>query len=161
VSQEARAREPGEVARAVAAGVSRLAVGGLTAEERERQLDRLAQLYGAVTDVRHPFDPLGDVPMRTRGELREHFAKVRLDGVERFEPVDACVHVTADPEVVVFEFAYAVSAHGTEFTVPCVFVIRVRDGQIVESRDYAHHLAMARGLGQLDALVSALAGAGS
>ena len=161
MSQEARAREPGEVARAVAAGVSRLAVGGLTAEEREQQLDQLAELYGAVTDVRHPFDPVGDVPMRTRGELREHFARVRLDGVERFEPVDACIHVTADPEVVVFEFAYAISAHGTDFTVPCIFVIRVRDGQIVESRDYAHHLAMARGLGQLDALVSALAGAGS
>lgn len=46
-----------------------------------------------------------------------------------------------------FEFAYAISAHGRESRVPCIFVVRVRDGRIVESRDYAHHLAMARALG--------------
>ncbi|WP_223839922.1 nuclear transport factor 2-like protein [Saccharopolyspora pogona] len=30
-----------------------------------------------------------------------------------------------------------------EFAVPCVFVLRVRDGQIVESRDYVDHFAFA------------------
>jgi ketosteroid isomerase-like protein len=147
VSQQTTVDGAGEVARAVAAGVSRLMAGRLTPAQRERQLDELAGLYGEVTDVRHPFDPRGDTPMRTRAELREHFAAVRPDGVERFEPVDATVHVTADPEVVVFEFAYAVAAHGAEAVVPCIFVLRVRDGRIVESRDYAHHLAMARVLG--------------
>jgi ketosteroid isomerase-like protein len=160
VSQQVKMRDPGEVARAVAAGVSRLVAGGLTPTEREQQLDQLAQLYAVVTDVRHPFDPVGDVPMRTRAELRKHFAAARLDGVEHFAPVDAFVHVTADPEVVVFEFTYAISAQGRDFTVPCIFVIRVRDGQIVESRDYTHHVAMARGLGHLDALVSALTDVG-
>ena len=147
MSQQITTKDPGEVARAVAAGVSRLVAGGLTPAEREHQLDELAELYGEETDVRHPFDPTGDVPMRTRAALREHFAAARMDGVEHFEPVDAVVHVTADPEVVVFEFAYAISAHGTDSLVPCIFVIRVRDGRIVESRDYAHHLAMARALG--------------
>jgi ketosteroid isomerase-like protein len=58
--------------------------------------------------------------------------------------------------VVIFEFAYAISAHGHAFTVPNIYVVRVRDGQIVESRDYVDHVAMARGLGHLDALAAAL-----
>ena len=160
MSQHPPASGPGEVARAVAAGVGRLVAGGLTPIEREQQLDQLAELYADVTDVRHPFDPTGDVPLRSRAELREHFAAARLDGVERFAPVDAFVHVTADPEVVVFEFTYAITARGADFAVPCIFVVRVREGQIVESRDYTHHVAMARGLGRLDALASALINAG-
>lgn len=66
VPQRTTTSDPGEVARAVAAGVSRLVAGALTPAEREHQLDELAELYGEVTDVRHPFDPSGDVPMRTR-----------------------------------------------------------------------------------------------
>jgi hypothetical protein len=40
--------------------------------------------------------------------------------------------------------------------MPGIFVIRVRDGQIVSSRDYLDHLGMARLLGRLDELVAAL-----
>ncbi|HEY8474625.1 MAG TPA: nuclear transport factor 2 family protein [Natronosporangium sp.] len=151
---------PADVVRAVAAGVSRLVAGDLTEPERQAQLDQLASLYAERTDVRHPFAPLGDTPLRSRAELREHFAgAARLTGaVERFEPVAQVVHQTTDPELVVFEFSYAVTAGGREFTVPCVFVVRVRDGVIVESRDYTHHLAIARGLGQLDQLCAALTG---
>jgi uncharacterized protein len=148
VSQATRA--PGDVARAVADGVGRLMAGDLSPAQRERQLDELAGCYGDVTDVRHPFAPAGDAPLRSRAALREHFASAPSAGVERFEPVDAVVHETADPEVVVFEFSYAVAAHGRAFTVPNIFVLRVRDGEIVESRDYAHHLAMARGLGLVE-----------
>lgn len=140
-------RAPGDVARAVADGVGRLMAGDLTPAQREQQLDELAAWYAEVTDVRHPFAPAGDTPLRSRATLRAHFAAAPSRGVERFEPVDAVVHETADPEVVVFEFSYAVTAHGRAFTVPNIFVLRVRDGVIVESRDYAHHLAMARGLG--------------
>ncbi|QIZ34633.1 hypothetical protein [Saccharopolyspora sp. ASAGF58] len=39
-----------------------------------------------------------------------------------------------------------------EFAVPCVFVLRVRDGQIVESRDYVDHFAFAEASGMLDSL---------
>ena len=88
--------------------------------------------------MRHPFAPLGDTPLRTRAELRRHFAGAPAGRVDRFEPVGR-VHETADPEVVVFEFAYEGSAGGQPFTIPCVFVVRVRDGVIVESRDYTHH----------------------
>lgn len=147
MSQHTTAPTPADVARAVAEGVGRLMAGDLDPAEREAQLDALASCYAEVTDVRHPFAPGGDAPMHTRAALRAHFAAAPSEGVERFEPVDTVVHTTADPEVIVVEFAYAVTARGREFTVPTIFVIRVRDGEIVESRDYAHHLAMAQGLG--------------
>jgi ketosteroid isomerase-like protein len=149
---------PADVARAVAQGVSRLVAGGLAPAEREAQLDALAALYAEQTDVRHPFAPLGDRPLRSRAELREHFAAANglTAGVERFVPVDTVVHETGDPETVVVEFTYEGAVAGREFAIPCIFVIRVRDGVIVESRDYGHHLELARVFGRLDALVDAL-----
>jgi ketosteroid isomerase-like protein len=149
---------PADVVRAVAAGVSRLIAGNLTEREQQAQLDHLASLYAEHTDVRHPFAPTGDRPLRTRAELRRHFADgpAQTQGADRFEPVGH-VHETADPEVVIFEFSYVGSANGRPFTVPCIFVTRVRDGVIVESRDYADHVGMARAFGRLDHLAAALA----
>ena len=147
---------PAEVVRAVADGVSRLIAGRLTDAERRAQVESLAARYAEHTDVRHPFAPLGDCPLTTRAELRDHFAATaRVEGVDRFEPVGH-VHETADPEVVIFEFSYTGAAHGQPFAIPCLFVTRVRDGEIVESRDYADHIAQARAFGRLRDLVAAL-----
>jgi ketosteroid isomerase-like protein len=150
--------EPAEVVRAVAAGVSRLVAGDLDQHERNAQLDALAARYAKRTDVQHPFAPLGDVPLRTRDELREHFAAGpgQAQGVESFEVVGTLVHKTTDPEVVIVEFRYAGTANGRPFDLPCIFVVRVRDGVIIESRDYAHHVAFARAFGQLGDLAAAL-----
>lgn len=149
---------PADVVRAVAAGVSRLIAGNLTEPEKQAQLDHLAGLYAEHTDIRHPFAPMGDTSLRTRAELRRHFADgpAQAQGADRFEPVGQ-VHETADPEVVIFEFSYAGSANGRPFTVPCIFVTRVRDGVIIESRDYADHVGMARAFGRLNNLATALA----
>lgn len=38
-----------------------------------------------------------------------------------------------------FEYEGRNTETGREFVVPNIFVLRVRDGRIVESRDYAHH----------------------
>lgn len=138
--------------------MSRLIAGNLTQREKQAQLDHLASLYAEQTDVRHPFAPLGDTPLRTRAELRQHFADgpARAQGADRFEPVGQ-VHETANPEVVIFEFSYVGSTNGRPFTVPCIFVTRVRDGVVVESRDYADHVGMARAFGRLNNLATALA----
>ncbi len=150
---------PADVVRAVAAGVSRLRNGKLTEAEKQAQIDQLAELYAEHTDVRHPFAPLGDTPLRTRDELRRHFAggPGRTPGAERFDVSGGIVHQTADPEVVIFEFSYVGSADGRPFNVPCIFVVRVRDGLIVESRDYADHVGFARAFGRIGALAAALA----
>ncbi|MGH3659519.1 MAG: nuclear transport factor 2 family protein, partial [Micromonosporaceae bacterium] len=71
--------------------------------------------------------------------------------------VDTTVHETADPEVIVGEFAYEVTqADGTVNLVPCVFVMRVRDGEIVESRDYIDPIRAAQSRGALDDLITSL-----
>lgn len=147
--------DPADVVRAVAAGVSQLVAGRLAPAEREKQLDDLADLYADETDVRHPLAPLGDTPLRTRAELRAHFAGagIRTGDVERFEPTNMTVHRTEDPEQVIFEFAYAGSAGGKTFELPCIFVMRVRDGRIVQSRDYGDHVGLARTFGRLDTLI--------
>ncbi|MFF5171178.1 nuclear transport factor 2 family protein [Micromonospora sp. NPDC000089] len=150
-------RTPEETVRAVAAGVCRLMRGGLTAAQEAAQIDELAGCYAERTDVRHPFNPLGDTPLRTRAEVRAHFAAGGPPSdVERYDVVDDHVYATTDPEVVIFEFRYAGVMGGDAFALPCVFVVRVRDGEIVESRDYVDHVAGARAFGHLPALVAAL-----
>ncbi|NIK56523.1 nuclear transport factor 2 family protein [Kribbella shirazensis] len=126
----------------------------------DRDFAALPPLYAEQTDVRHPMNPYGDHPLLTRDALREHFGGVgpRVAEVVRFQPDNIRVHHTTDPEVIVAEFEYAgtVVASGEPFRVPAIFVLRVRDGLIVESRDYIDHLAMIRARGQADALIAHL-----
>ncbi len=126
----------------------------------DRDFEALPALYAEQTDVRHPMNPYGDKPLLTRDALREHFGvnAPRVVGAVRFQPANIRVHQTADPEVIVAEFEYAgtVIATGELFTAPAIFVLRVRDGLIVESRDYIDHLAMIRARGQVDDLIAVL-----
>lgn len=126
----------------------------------ERRYDDLPDLYAEQTDVRHPMSPFGDKPLLSRDDLRKHFggAATTVAPVIDFTAQNVIVHETADPEVIVAEFEYrgTMLATGEAFTAPCIFVLRVRDGQIVESRDYVDHVTMARVRGQVDGLVGAL-----
>ncbi|WP_227999765.1 nuclear transport factor 2 family protein [Nocardia australiensis] len=150
---------PADLVRAVTVGVGHLVSGGLDDQQRAVLLDELSGYYGERTDVRHPFSPLGDTPLRTRRELYDHFAAIpkRAAGEIDFAPSDMTAHQTADPEVVIAEFSYRGSVAGRPFELPCIFVVRVRDGEIVESRDYAHHIENARVFGRLGDLAAALA----
>jgi ketosteroid isomerase-like protein len=106
----------------------------------------LADLYADVCDVVHPFHPERAPALRSREELHAHFSlPADAPKIDR-TPVDVRVHETADPEVVVGEFAYdcLLVDTGVRYRVPCVFIMRVRDGLIVESRDYIDHLAHVR-----------------
>jgi ketosteroid isomerase-like protein len=124
----------------------------------DRDFDALPALYAEQTDVRHPMAPGGDHPLLSREALAEHFGRnaPRVAGLASYRPENIRIHETTDPEVVVAEFEYAgVGAAGTPFSAPCVFVLRVRDGLIVESRDYIDHVAMAKARGTLDELFTA------
>jgi uncharacterized protein len=118
-------------------------VNGVCAESPDP--DALAGLYAERTRVEHPFHPERPRPLCSRDELREHFSGGQRPVLRR-KPVDIRVHQTADPEVVVAEFAYeGVNLDtGRPFRIPGIFVLRVRDGLIVESRDYFDHQASAR-----------------
>src|SRR5262249_12279835 len=117
----------------------------------------LADLYADAVHVDHPFDPMRAPALRTQEELRHHFAQGRRACPQRpLEAADITIHVTGDPEVIVAEFRYrgVITATKAPVDVPCIFVLRVRDGRIVESRDYIDHLAAARARGSFDDLAA-------
>ena len=124
-----------------------------------RRWDELPGLYAERTHVVHPHDPGRGAPLLTREELRKHFAGgASALGDVRFEPAAITVHETADPEVVIGEFEYrgVVPGTGEPFALPGIFVLRVRNGEIVSSRVYFDHFTAARVHGQLDALIAAV-----
>lgn len=93
----------------------------------------LDQLYCEPTRVTHPLAG-GDV-LETRQQLLDHFARAHgALGDVVMSVSNLVVHETVDPEWIVGEFSYAIGPTAT--AVPCVFVTHVRDGLIVESRDY-------------------------
>jgi ketosteroid isomerase-like protein len=128
-----------------------------------RRYDDLPELYAERTDVRHPLWPGGTPPLTSRDDLRRHFATgAEATADVQFRAEVVAVHETQDPEVVVAEFEYrgTEAATGERFAVPCILVMRVRDGQIVESRDYIDHLTSARVRGRLDDVLAAVRPAG-
>ncbi len=98
--------------------------------------DELPQLYAYDAVVEHPFGSPDYRILHGRDELRTHFTALQDMGL-RMQASDVLVHDTRDPEVIVAEFTY----HGTTKTSQPmrrrnIFVITVRDGYIVNSRDY-------------------------
>lgn len=127
----------------------------------EGRWDELPDLYAEETFVEHPLAPFGAEPLRNREDLRRHFGAGTGLPPLRQEPANITVHETADREVIVAEFEYRGSLEsGEPFTVPCVFVLRVRDGKIVASRDYIDPIASARRRGRLGELLETLSGSG-
>ena len=134
----------------------------LIAGVTERRWDDLPALYAEDTLVEHP---LG-LPVKTRLEgraaLAAHFRSA-ADLPLRMEAENVVMHDTADPEVVIGEFDYVGTdtSTGAAFRVANVFVVRVRDGLIVESRDYTDHARLAAAFGRLGRIADALAGSGA
>lgn len=124
----------------------------------EGRWNDLPDLYAEQTHVVHPFDPLRAAALRTRDEVREHFRPTDAGPRLHRQAADITIHETADPEVIVAEFEYqgTVADTGEPFALPGIFVLRVRNGEIISSRDYFDHVTAARVRGQLDALVAIL-----
>ncbi|MCQ8186765.1 nuclear transport factor 2 family protein [Streptomyces rugosispiralis] len=109
-----------------------------------RDFDSLRQLYAQDIVLEHPFA----VPERTVTRGQEGLRRL-LDGLrEWFEATakNVVIHETADAEVIVAEWDYEMRVPGTDqlLTTANVIVLRVRDGRIVESRDYHNHAALAQ-----------------
>ncbi|TYB42238.1 nuclear transport factor 2 family protein [Actinomadura chibensis] len=122
----------------------------------EARFDELPGLYAEATDVRHPMATPESAPLTARAELAEHFGvppEVRPTLPKR-RVVDPVVHETTDPEVIIAEFAYEFERPGgATARVPCVFVMRIRDGEIVESRDYIDPIRTYLARGDADLLI--------
>jgi uncharacterized protein len=107
-----------------------------------RELD---ELYADDALVEYPL-ALPDGPARLvgRSAIRRYFAAVARLPLE-LKARDVVVHETKDPEVVIAEYDYdgLVTTTGRSFQVSNIQVSRVRDGQIVTSRDYHNHPVLA------------------
>jgi ketosteroid isomerase-like protein len=121
-------------------------------------LEGLPELYAEEIDVVHPFDPLRGAPLRSRDELRARMEQLANRPRERRRVGNVTIHDTTDPEVIVAEFEYQGTLPGTgePYALPAIFVLRVRNGEIVSSRDYHDHLASARVAGRLGELFAAI-----
>ena len=120
--------------------------------------DALPPLYAEDTVVEHPMNAPNPTVLHGREALREHFDSAR-DMPMDMTAHNIVVHQTTDPDTVIGEFDYHVRPHdedAKEFVVRNIYVLVVRDGLIVRSRDYADHLAFAVGMNRLTPLVNAL-----
>jgi ketosteroid isomerase-like protein len=122
-------------------------------------LDGVPELYAEQIDVVHPFDPLHGAPVRTRDEIRRRMEQLAAAAPRPRRRVgNVTIHETTDPEVIVAEFEYQGTAPdtGEPYALPAIFVLRVRNGEIVSSCDYHDHLASARVRGRLGPLFAAV-----
>lgn len=94
----------------------------------------LCGLYASDVVVSNPF--AADGPTEAGRESVEEFFGFLASRVEYLRVEDAVVHATGDPEVIVAEFRFVGATSDAAFEIPAVFVLRVRGGLIVESRDY-------------------------
>ncbi|HEY3951700.1 nuclear transport factor 2 family protein [Phenylobacterium sp.] len=116
----------------------------------------LHALYAEDATVDYPFGLPTPSRLDGRAAIQAYFAavsKAPLSLVAR----DIVVRATDDPEVVVVEWTYdgEVTTTGRRFEAPNIQVSRVREGLIVESRDYHNHLLLAAVTGRLDRVVAA------
>ena len=107
----------------------------------------LADAYAVDAVVEQPFMPRGHGCIEGREALRAHFERaasmpleLRVDKLVVFE--------TTDPEIVIAEYDYdgRVVPTGETFRVANVQIFRVHGGEIVGSRDYHDHAAIAAAL---------------
>jgi ketosteroid isomerase-like protein len=105
----------------------------------------LDELYAEDAVVEYPFAlPSGPERLAGRSAIRRYFAAVARLPLE-LKAHHVVVHETKDSEVVIVEYDYdgLVTTTGRSFQVSNIQVSKVRDGQIVLSRDYHNHPVLA------------------
>jgi ketosteroid isomerase-like protein len=123
-------------------------------------VDPIGSLLAEDAVIETPFAPPGR-PRRFEGRAEFlAFAQAGRAGLPvRFEECrEIAVHDTADPEVIVVEYELAgtVTTTGHRAAAPFIGVLRVRDGQVAEWREYQDAVAIAHALGQLPALLASV-----
>jgi ketosteroid isomerase-like protein len=112
-----------------------------------RRWTDLLAFYADDAVVEQPFELPAPRRLQGHDQLAAHFSGASTLPFE-LEVRHLVVHQTDDPEVVVGEFDYLgrITTTGRTFTVANIIVMRVRDGKIVESRDYHNHAVLAEAL---------------
>jgi ketosteroid isomerase-like protein len=118
----------------------------------------LHELYAHDTLVEYPFALPAPARLDGREAVRKYFTAVARMPLE-LQARNLVLHETSDPEVIVAEWDYdgLVTTTNRSFQVSNIQVSRVRNGQIVTSRDYHNHFVLADVLGRLPVVLHALA----
>lgn len=126
--------------------------------------DALADLYAPDCVHEFGFFTPGHAPCyRSREEVRVAYREAwRSPGVRLVEIHQLAVHETADPEVIVTEWAAtARRPDDAEIGLNGVLVLRAHGGLLTQVRDYMDVLGLAHRTGRLPQLAAALAESGS
>jgi uncharacterized protein len=123
----------------------------------EGRWEELGALYAEDAVVDQPLMAPEPLRITGRAQIAAHFAGAARMGF-RVQPRNIVVHTTGDPEVVIAEFDYDVPVDGAPapLTAANVQVLRIRDGQIVQTRDYHDHLRLASRAGRAAQLGAAM-----
>lgn len=97
--------------------------------------EKAAELYSLDVEVTNRFSPDGPTTNRGRKAV-EGFFKGLGSQLDSLAVTDATLTPGGDPEMLTAEFDFSASSRGTAFKLPAIFVMRVRGGEIIESRDY-------------------------
>ena len=118
----------------------------------------LADLYAPDAVAEQPLMAPRPGRVTGRDQIRAHF-EAAAAGPLRLRARNVVVHATSDPELVIAEFDYEIRHSITDRTMTAanVQVVRVRDGEIVATRDYHDHLRLAAVAGRAGELAAALA----
>jgi ketosteroid isomerase-like protein len=108
-----------------------------------RSWTELSALYDENVVVEHPFNRPSATRIEGLADLTAHFAAAPTHKVD-LVPHDVVIRETDDPEVVVVQYDYTITAKetGKSMETPNILVIRVRDGRITHSVDYHNHAAL-------------------
>ncbi|HEV2634626.1 MAG TPA: nuclear transport factor 2 family protein [Actinocrinis sp.] len=119
---------------------------------------RIPELYAPDAVAEIVFTPSPPRFVHGREELRERFSALETPGALQLRAENIRVHTTGDPEVVIAEFDYAgrYPSTGRTFRAANIQVLRIRNGLIIETRDFHDHLAMAAAGGNIRSLLSRL-----
>ncbi len=133
----------------------------------EGRWEELPSLYAEQTHVVHPFDPLRTPAARSRrrsgstsGCARAPVGRQPTSGRSRAAGL-AMPSFTRRPTPRSSWPSSSIrgpTRSGEAYALPAIFVMRVRDGEIVSSRDYLDAIASARIRGQLGELFAAVSG---
>ena len=103
--------------------------------------DGLADLYAPDAVIESPFAGPPGTPVRLQGReaIREYSRRVMASPLRLEDLEVAELYQTQDPEVVIAEMRAkgTVATTGRPFTTTSVQILRIRDGHIVRSRDFA------------------------
>ena len=114
--------------------------------------DGFADLFASDAVIESTFAGPPGMPVRLEGReaIREYSRHVMASPLrmEDFEVVE--LYQTQDPEVVIVEMRATgtVTTTGRSFATTSVQILRIREGRIVRSRDFADHRILEEAIGE-------------